>query len=745
MKILINKLNILQYVMIVLNGAEAEIFDLPQDKKTERMLSPALSISKMTGEFSKEKLLYVISLNTDFPIQSFIRSLHETSINTVLISHQTWLESTITEYRMKNIFIHLNDMNEILSLILDSIPHSLSQYDKDPWLPVENATALRKLSSYCVKQDEKIIDAMNTKNFTSCDFELLISNAELNGDVKLTDSVFESIKGFAMLSTIWNSINYVIFMLPNLDGNDEQLMFLFRFFWRFFRGLRTVICAEYNCFKYDPFKSVILHTDTRSGHYFPLVSMQGGKFKTGFVQKNELYRHTNSAGMTPFIAVVGVIDYLREKLNVEIEYDVFDMWGRFDKDEKYYEIALRSNIDAIIFQDSICPDETVFTQFDFSAAIQTCSQCFSVPRSAFIPPCLLPFKSFSLQVWAAIITTILLLYIAMCLFYYSQRTLFKQLYTEESLREFQNTSVTFILCAFFLVGCPWRLLLGRVITGKILFTILSLFVLIIVTVFQSQLTTLLATFVRYPDIDTLKDLIDSDLSIQTFNVDISSYLLEEHNASLEKLSESFVFYERLWASFWSYTDDEHNRSLELHLQEYMDDTYMDDETVDSLLLKKVRIVKSNMNAIMELDAFEVSVPNMNQKDHGNFKASSHFGRRMIELHLVKECFLTYAMTLRSPKNFLSDIIFDRINSFVEFGLLDIEERSMRWLVKWDQTLRDESTSAEAQGLTMQNLQPAFVSLVLGWILSFVVFAIELAIDVCQTTEPSNRDSLPVSN
>lgn len=91
------------------------------------------------------------------------------------------------------------------------------------------------------------------------------------------------------------------------------------------------------------------------------------------------------------------------------------------------------------------------------------------------------------------------------------------------------------------------------------------------------------------------------------------------------------------------------------------------------------------------------------------------------------------MTLRSPKNFLSDIIFDRINSFVEFGLLDIEERSMRWLVKWDQTLRDESTSAEAQGLTMQNLQPAFVSLVLGWILSFVVFAIELAIDVCQTT------------
>ncbi|CAH0382985.1 unnamed protein product [Bemisia tabaci] len=733
------KLNIFQCVLVVLNGLKANEFDLHHDEETEGMLSPALNACKMTGQSSKIQLFHVLSLNADFPVQSFIQTLHENSIDTILITHQRWLKKTVVGHQPKNIFIHLNSLDEVLGFILDSVSQSASEFDEDSGWYVENATMLKKPGRYCVEEDEKFAEIEKIDVRKTCDFELHISDAELNGVTDLTDSIFKETAGL-MMSNIWTSINYIIFMLPKFgrrgksvtfdreDIDENRLLFLFRFFWRFFRGLHTVICAEYVCFKYDPFARSMLLIDTRSGNSFPPISLQGEKFVVGMVQKRDLLRHSNNAPVRSLNLMSEVVGYVAQELKTPIEVNAYCLIGEDcdgDTDEKYYEIALRSNLDMLIFQDSISPYETDFTKFDFSAGFQTCSQCFAAPRSALIPPYLLPFKTFSPQVWAATLTTVLGFYIMFCLFNFSQRTLFKRLYGEVSLREFQNSSVTFILFSFFFVGCPCRPLLGRVFTGKLLFTITSFFVLVIVTAFQSQFTTLLAALVRYPEIDTLEALMVSDLSIQTGHSNTSAGLFRENNAARNKLTESYVFYQKLWLDVLLKASKSYNDTSELwHLGKNYGD-------VDPFL-KKASEIHSNMLSIMESDAFEVSVLTLNQDFQGNFKATGFYTQEIIDYHLVKECILTHAMTFRCPKNsFLSGLIFDKLLSFTESGLGDDATRAAAFFnARRSWILNNEETRPRC--FTMQNLQSAFLGLLLGWIVSCIVFAIELAVDVYQT-------------
>ncbi|CAH0382854.1 unnamed protein product [Bemisia tabaci] len=578
----------------------------------------------------------------------------------------------------------------------------------------------------------------------SCDFGLQINSSEITGETELAYSVTEFMAGLT-ISNIWNSNNYVIFMLPKYTQRDaysaltdeellkRRLLIYFKFFWRFFKGLRTIICAEFSCFQYHPFIGIILHVDTKNGNFPPFDrrDLRGGHVKIGIVQKPEIFFYDESPIFWSRNIILEIFDHLEDELECVMDTTVY--WAEIHNAEleSDYHTAQDYGLDMLIFPDCISPEETDFTKFDFSGTAQSCSHCFATPRSSFVPQYLLPFKSFSLSVWLAIIATVLTLYATLYAFYYTQWALFERFYSEEVRLDFQNTSVSFILYSYFIVGCPSRLSLGRTITGKIFFIIISVFVLIIVTLFQSELTSLLSTSLRYPDIDTLEDLSNSDLSIQTRDVSTSIGLVqgsEFFDALLDKFSDSYYLYKNAWSDCV-----EDAKQYGKNLSSNLIDFEGKNKSVDSLL-RRIYDLKSNVQSITESSAFELIAPTLRQKFQGNFQVKGYASENAIDFHLVKECVLTYTMTFRFLKNaYLSDLVSDKIQAFIEAGL---DKKTSRYLrVKFEsdiETIFDEEDN-EAEAFTMRNLQPAFLSLVIGCILSFIIFAIEIVVDINRTS------------
>ncbi|CAH0383137.1 unnamed protein product [Bemisia tabaci] len=730
------KFQVLFYVLFVRIVGKSEAFHHPQNDRTGTTVLPALNACKILITLSKQDLFYVLSLNIDFPVHSFIRSLHETGISTIHITQHHWLKHSVIGYQPKNFIFLLNDLDEILNLILDSVSQSTLNFDGIRRNQITSSIpSLKKLNRYCVRGVEEVTNAKMVNMNETCDFEWQISSSELAGDSVPSDPTLELTAGLTP-NHVWNSLNYIVFMLPKGAGkgdgvteaqeniDERNLLFSFKFFWRFFRGLRAVICVEYRCFKYDPFLELILQVDITDENYsIPIVPSHthGRRFSVGFVHKSEIPLHANN----PISALSNIISEVTSTLENQVDIELVDIGGSsvldfVGPDESYYKLVLMYDIDLLIFRDGISTGETDFTKFDFSAAVQSCSHCFATPHSNFVPQYLLPFKCFSVSVWLATTVGVLALYFVFYAFHYSQWTLFRQLYSEEVQRAFQNTSVFFILYSYFLVGCPSRLLLGTFVTGKIIFTITSFFVLIIVTLYQSKMTELLSMFIRYPDIDSLEDLGSSDFPIQTRNLNQSMGLLHDHRALKNKLSESYTFYCDWLADI--YMQENINRTSNLPI-----DTFF----------RKTNEIKLKMDLIMEEEAIEVTATSLRRDFPGNFQVKGPFDGKTTEFHMVKECLLTYLVTFRLLKTSIrKDLFLKRINAFIETGIAAslmgdpvqvMRENTINLIILEGQD------DTEAKPLQMQNLQPAFLSLVIGWILSAVTFAMELAIDVCPTT------------
>lgn len=587
---------------------------------------------------------------------------------------------------------------------------------------------------------------MNTNE--TCDVTLRISHRDLKGESTLSDSVQEHTRCLFTIS-LWNSNNYVIFMIPvskikknislsKMKKDNRRLKFLFRFFWRFFKDIRTVICLDSICYKNDPFADSIQQIDTTLGDYFTFAPHLRGLLSVGFCMKAETYRLDGNF-IEPSIGVLWqtCLD-LKELLRIDV--GLTTCWKQSSDDTGYYRDApLSWNLDMVIWDGSLSARED-FSIFDFSLPIQTCSYCYVTPRSSFVPESLLPFKSFSLQTWTCILTVILVLYFSLYAFHRSQWTLFGHFYDARERHAFEHASAAYYLYSFLVVGSPSQLLLGRFATGKILFLVVSFFILIIITVFQSEMTTLLSKQVRYPEIDTLEDLSRSNLYIQTTDLEASSNFLQG-NPSFEslkgKLTEGHFRYRELWLDYM--------KDLNVNISRSLDDTPDNMSSPHdgylSRLPKRVFDVRSNLQSMMDSDAFEMTFSNLGSKYRSTIVVEELFHKKLRgKFHLVKECVLTYPMVLQVQKNsYLSDFFIKRINAYVEMGvvsqLAQTTELSLSPLNpsdKNDDDDDDDDVAPPPKAFTIQNLQSAFIGLIIGWILSCVVFGVEMVVDISKS-------------
>lgn len=263
--------------------------------------------------------------------------------------------------------------------------------------------------------------------------------------------------------------------------------------------------------------------------------------------------------------------------------------------------------------------------------------------------------------------------------------------------------------AYFVCGSPPTLTLGRLVTGKMIFTIFSFSALIISTAFLGSMTTLLSNRVLYPEIDSLRTLEESDLFIETLNdLDMDIDFFAGRLESLRgKLVKNYLFYE----------------------SELFDQELYSSENLDFMLNVSHIFSKSTSNA------FLVGMPFMSNPRENVIILQTHL-QEPVEYHLMKECLMMYPLTLPILKN---SLFYDKLNqviaSMLETGHAGrILDDTTKDLIKWgNSSAREEHV--EPRAYDMNDLQSAFFGLVVGLFLSFLAFVGELCIDFFQCSVP----------
>ncbi|CAH0383526.1 unnamed protein product [Bemisia tabaci] len=398
---------------------------------------------------------------------------------------------------------------------------------------------------------------------------MYISTEELDGSSELSDLNFNMTRSL-YTHPIWNSKNYLIFMINEFDwdtcisktychsverlytpdsGNSSSrnyynaLIFCFKFMWRFFRGLKAIICHRGGCSRYDHFaEKIFWYSGAEDEAYFDffvtnmhgknlrlaLSDTEGVVIKLSFFDSSEWIYYTWNSILTEVAK------------SLHFTYDTSDMSQYVSR-----EIGQKLDLDLHYVEVGLGTEGTDYSKFDFSVGVETATMGILTPHSKFMPQCLVPFEVFTFEVWICIILTCIVFVWMQYAFLNAQSRMFRGLYSMADISLYDSTSSMYTIYAYFICGSPPRLLLGKLFTGKILFSVFIFSALIISNVFLGGMTTLLTNTVQYPEIDTLQALEDSHLSIQVTEKESAVSYFSELGLSekmMAKFSTSFNHY-----------------------------------------------------------------------------------------------------------------------------------------------------------------------------------------------------------
>ncbi|CAH0396248.1 unnamed protein product [Bemisia tabaci] len=165
--------------------------------------------------------------------------------------------------------------------------------------------------------------------------------------------------------------------------------------------------------------------------------------------------------------------------------------------------------------------------FEASAPIEACHVVIRVPRQKFIPQYVAVFRCFSTVLWICVIVTVCVFTLVHIICVKIERESFVLLYPEQELHDQEYRSTLLAIVRYILgIGQP-RIVLVESTTGKIVFFIFVFSILILSTLFQSGMVTLLSTRIRYEEIDTLKGIEESDLVVESPDIGLDMEFLGE--------------------------------------------------------------------------------------------------------------------------------------------------------------------------------------------------------------------------
>lgn len=710
---------------------------------------------------SKESSLYIVDLHSDSSSVHLAQRLHEASIQTILISHHSKLTSLTATGHRKNMIFILNDFDELLSLIFYTISRQESIESDCDLFPSRghNTTGGEHcersiLPRYCIHLDEHNLWADKGK---ICDKVIGITSAELEDDSVLNDSFYNATRSL-YTNKIWNSKNHLIFLLRNVRQNyrvsrpkhlehmvkrdkftnkafdssetdtSSSFVFCFKFFWRLFKGQKAAICHLNDCEKYDPFtKTLTSHRgeDFETFFDFSWSSLHGKRMRVyidDYSSTVEILIHTGWHRWDWMATTL--IDSFAKSLNGSTILQNDEI--KVDQLDKYWaqlEAGLKYGVDLHVFQMGIRSEKNGYSIEDFSLALDSNYLCIATPHTGFMSQALVIFKSFTTTVWVLICTTIISFSLMLYVFQNSQCELFHRLYTKAEIEHFRNSSAILIAYAFFICGSPPSLRLGHLITGKMLFLIFSFSAVIISTAFLGSMTTLLDERVQFPEIDSVETLADSNLFIQTSGDPSSTKYFFDHQIIPEKLRGKIA------TTFLPHVDALVFELLGINDSLIFDSNHMTNFSTEAGVdYNEVRdMISKNVQTVAKSDAFLVDLPFISVASKEAW-LEQPLQEGWFEYHLMKECLMTFPITF----SFLRDsFVFDKLNHFlaihVEHGIIKKMLQDNIYTIKTpSKVVRVESSETEPRAYSVNDLQSAFIGLILGLFASFLAFVGELS-------------------
>ncbi|CAH0389895.1 unnamed protein product [Bemisia tabaci] len=720
------------------------------------LTSLAIDVSKKIVDVTDLRLLYVIKIDPDETFTHFIQALHGSSIQTIAISHPSTITSSVLTDRSKNIIFILDDVDQLFDLIFYTISRSEpfeSNHEKVKAFKtneVHNGCDFNwTMPRYCIETD-KVYNWLGRRE--DCSHKINIRSSELEDGSNVSDSVHNTTRDLYW-NKIWNFRNHLIFVLKNFGqgsemsmpksvqtetlgdyetGLHESLTFCFKFFWRFFKGQRSIICLSGICKKYDPFKEIIISYRGNTDETFFDFSWKNmyqkplGVFFDWF-RVNDYSKIIPSSPINGWMVIPGaLLDECKSSLNYtlryfeEIEDDLVNSNFRI-------EDVPRFGVDMIFFRPGIMWKGADFSKYDFSIGYDISAVCIATPHSGYMPQSLVIFQGFKPVVWFFIAVTIVIFCAMQFLFQYAQSELFYRLYTNAEIDHYRDSSSLLTVFAYFICGSPPSLRLGQLHTGKILFVIFSFSSIIISTVFLSGMTTLLSDRVMYPEIDSLKSLEESNLLIQIadgFKDDILKILeqLDQTETLKSKVVDSFTFYTNMIIG-----DDAFSNLTLAPPFDYTEHKYIL-PTKNEIYGNVNEEVLENVRSVGETDAFLVEVP-FSSSSKENLRIRNILTYEWFNYHLVRDCMMTYPVMIPFMRgSFYFETVNWMLAQYFENGLarrlLDDFEQNCRICLEEPEV----EDSGEPRPFTMNDLQSAFIGLSIGLFLSFLAFLGELLVD-----------------
>ncbi|CAH0383722.1 unnamed protein product [Bemisia tabaci] len=731
----------------------------PQRYEWELLSSLAFHVSQKIVSITNVKLFYVVEMKSYPRFTDFIHALHETSIQTISISNQSKIASLGVPDHGKNIIFTLDDVSEILDLIFYTISRAgrFEQEDKLIKTPMRNEKEdvyqKEVLPQYCIKVDGRFL-WLKTAERKKCSREVSVTSRELDDASTLSDQVFNLTRGL-FLSKIWNSKNHLIFLVKSFghitkrstlnasrnvtlmkaESVSGALFFCFKFFWRFFKGHKAVICHPNGCERYDPFTETLISFQEweeadETFFDFSLRNMHKKPLRPvfDFSEHNGFMISSSPSWCNWYSFQATVVTHLASSVNGTIANYFSPGDIHVSSDE-----ALKYGFDMIMYPSGTIVAESEYSKLDFTVGFDTSILCIVAPHSSYMSQGLVIFKSFSPVVWGFIFVTIVLFCYNQYIFHRLQHRLFHRLYTNSEIDYYRNASSLLMLYAYFICGSPPSLHLGRLFSGKILFVIYSFSALIISTVFLSGMTTLLSDKVRYPEIDSLKSLEESDLFIQSDGSGKS-----EITSLFNQLNQSETMKAKITDSYDFYLRDVfiHDIAGNKRIISSINGTSSDEKVFGALLKQffgvRFEEMKENFRTMAEEDAFLVSLP-YSATPKENLRRKLYYEEFWVEYHVIKECLITYPLIGASLKNsFYFELYNQLVAQYFETGharRILVEETSLNYMyIKGSEALTAEN-SEDPRPFNLNDLQSAFIGLVVGLFLSFLAFVGEILMDI----------------
>ncbi|CAH0392961.1 unnamed protein product [Bemisia tabaci] len=334
--------------------------------------------------------------------------------------------------------------------------------------------------------------------------------------------------------------------------------------------------------------------------------------------------------------------------------------------------------------------------FDVSPAIETCQLSILVPRKGFVPQYFAIFYCFSPTVWIFVWVTFTFLITVHRAFVFIQQKYFLHVNTNEDNNDATPTVMT--IYRYILGISQPRLVLIELLTGKIIFFNIVFPTMVLTTLFLSGMVTLLNERIRYHDMNTLDEIKQADLLVQSSDLFDDLMLLADQPFDWieQKLSDTFLF--RCARLDCVFEDD---------VEKFMKNISLNDEDDET------KLARGEVDAILKSDAFLARTPTQLSKYNNELFFDESTGR-VYEFHRVEEYIYSYPKVLLMLRNnFYREEINDGIMRYVESGILGSMTDSTRQRVLQNfQHSQEEEIGGKPKPFSMTDLKIAFICLVI---------------------------------